>query len=69
MTSDPAERLLLHAATLGFAHPSTGKPVRLESKLPPAFTKALARLRERPALTAPVADTRSARGAARSTRG
>jgi len=63
----PSERLLLHAATLGFAHPSTGKLVQLESKLPPAFTKALAQLRERPPLTEPVG-TRSARAGARSPR-
>jgi 23S rRNA pseudouridine1911/1915/1917 synthase len=44
------DRLLLHAATLGFAHPTTGTVVRLESKLPPAFTRALNQLRARPPL-------------------
>lgn len=41
----PSPRLLLHAATLGFAHPITGAPVRLASPLPPDFESALARLR------------------------
>jgi 23S rRNA pseudouridine1911/1915/1917 synthase len=38
-------RLLLHAATLGFVHPVTGKPVRLESPLPPDYLRELNRLR------------------------
>jgi 23S rRNA pseudouridine1911/1915/1917 synthase len=38
-------RLLLHAATLGFVHPVTGKEVRLESPLPADFTRELDRLR------------------------
>jgi len=38
-------RLLLHAATLGFVHPVTGQHVRLESPLPPDFSRELARLR------------------------
>jgi 23S rRNA pseudouridine1911/1915/1917 synthase len=33
----PSPRLMLHAATLGFAHPITGQPVRLSSELPPDF--------------------------------
>ena len=41
----PSERLLLHAATLGFLHPLTRKPVRLESPLPPDFVVELERLR------------------------
>lgn len=40
-------RLLLHAATLGFAHPVTGRPVSLSSPLPPDFEDMLARLRSR----------------------
>jgi 23S rRNA pseudouridine1911/1915/1917 synthase len=31
----PAPRLMLHAATLGFAHPITGERLRFESPLPP----------------------------------
>ncbi|KAB2899655.1 MAG: RNA pseudouridine synthase, partial [Kofleriaceae bacterium] len=31
----PAPRLMLHAATLGFAHPITGEPLRFE-RPPPA---------------------------------
>jgi 23S rRNA pseudouridine1911/1915/1917 synthase len=30
----PAPRLMLHAATLGFVHPTTGLPLRFESALP-----------------------------------
>jgi 23S rRNA pseudouridine1911/1915/1917 synthase len=41
----PAERLLLHAATLGFAHPVGKQLVRLTSPLPPEFERELARLR------------------------
>jgi 23S rRNA pseudouridine1911/1915/1917 synthase len=36
----------LHAATLGFIHPRTGAPHRLEAPLPPAFAALLAWLRE-----------------------
>ena len=41
----PSPRLLLHAATLGFAHPVTGARVQLASPLPDDFTAVLARLR------------------------
>jgi 23S rRNA pseudouridine1911/1915/1917 synthase len=44
----PSARLLLHAATLGFAHPVSGARVQLASPLPADFTSELARLR-RPA--------------------
>jgi len=37
-------RLLLHAATLGFAHPVTGERVTLESPLPSDFTAVVDRL-------------------------
>lgn len=40
-------RLLLHAATLGFAHPD-GQTLRFESALPPSFERVLARLRRSP---------------------
>jgi 23S rRNA pseudouridine1911/1915/1917 synthase len=40
-----AARLLLHAATLGFRHPVTGREVRLTSPLPEDFTVELERLR------------------------
>jgi 23S rRNA pseudouridine1911/1915/1917 synthase len=41
-------RLLLHAATLGFAHPITGELVKLRSEPPPDFTDVVARLRGAP---------------------
>ena len=41
----PSERLLLHAATLGFDHPVTKKRVQLTSALPEDFTRELSRLR------------------------
>ena len=41
-------RLLLHAATLGFAHPITGEPVRLRSELPGDFTAVVDRLTPSP---------------------
>jgi 23S rRNA pseudouridine1911/1915/1917 synthase len=37
--TDPIRRLCLHAATLGFLHPATGKPVRFESAPPAAFQR------------------------------
>lgn len=39
-----AGRLMLHAATLGFAHPITGARVALSSPLPPDFLAVLRRL-------------------------
>lgn len=42
-----APRVLLHAAVLGFAHPVTGAPVRVEAPLPDDFRRALAALRRR----------------------
>jgi 23S rRNA pseudouridine1911/1915/1917 synthase len=44
----PSPRLLLHAATLGFAHPVTGTVVQLSSPLPDDFTAELRRLRKKP---------------------
>jgi len=43
----PSARLLLHAATLGFAHPTTGARVQLSAALPDDFTAELSRLRRR----------------------
>ena len=40
------ERLLLHAATLGFCHPLTGENIALESPLGADFESALAALRQ-----------------------
>ena len=40
-----SQRLLLHAATLGFLHPATGLRMHFESALPPDFLAALVRLR------------------------
>jgi 23S rRNA pseudouridine1911/1915/1917 synthase len=39
-----AARLMLHAATLGFAHPVTGAWVQLSAPLPPEFTAVIDRL-------------------------
>ncbi len=41
----PAPRLLLHAATLGFRHPTTGAPLAFEAPLPADFEAALSDLR------------------------
>jgi 23S rRNA pseudouridine1911/1915/1917 synthase len=38
--TDPIGRLCLHATTLGFVHPATGKRVQFESPVPPAFARA-----------------------------
>jgi 23S rRNA pseudouridine1911/1915/1917 synthase len=40
------KRQALHAAMLGFDHPRTGKPLTLESPVPPDFAQLLAALRE-----------------------
>jgi len=40
-TSDPINRLALHAAELGFSHPADGRPMRFESPAPTAFYKAV----------------------------
>ena len=42
-----APRLLLHAHTLGFEHPVTGRQLAFEAPLPDAFERALAALRPR----------------------
>jgi 23S rRNA pseudouridine1911/1915/1917 synthase len=52
----PSARLLLHAATLGFRHPTTEAPVSLEAPLPADFTSELARLSSGRARPAPPAD-------------
>lgn len=39
------ERLALHALSISFTHPTTGKPVRFEAPLPPEFETAEALLR------------------------
>ena len=38
-------RQMLHARQIGFTHPATGRPLRVESPLPPDFQKALSGLR------------------------
>lgn len=43
----PYPRLALHARVLGFAHPSTGKPLRFESPLPHEFVRFLHECRDR----------------------
>jgi 23S rRNA pseudouridine1911/1915/1917 synthase len=40
----PAPRIMLHAAVLGFAHPSTGRALRFELPAPADFMETLARL-------------------------
>jgi 23S rRNA pseudouridine1911/1915/1917 synthase len=40
-----APRLMLHAAELGFAHPTSGEPMRFRSPLPEDFAAVLAALR------------------------
>lgn len=39
----PDHRIALHAQTLGFVHPATGKPVRFESPLPKSMQKFIGR--------------------------
>jgi 23S rRNA pseudouridine1911/1915/1917 synthase len=46
-TKIAAPRAMLHAATLGFVHPRTGKPVRFEREVPVDFEALLAALRSR----------------------
>ena len=41
----PAPRLMLHAAELGFDHPTDGRPMRFEEPPPPDFEETLTRLR------------------------
>jgi 23S rRNA pseudouridine1911/1915/1917 synthase len=41
----PAERLMLHAATLGFVHPVTTVPISFRAEPPPDFVAILDRLR------------------------
>ena len=41
----PSERLLLHAATLGFDHPVTGERLHFSAPLPPEFVEMVERLR------------------------
>jgi 23S rRNA pseudouridine1911/1915/1917 synthase len=44
----PAERLMLHAATLGLEHPVTKKPLSFRADPPPDFEAILTRLRRAP---------------------
>jgi 23S rRNA pseudouridine1911/1915/1917 synthase len=48
----PVPRQMLHARHLGFAHPSTGAPVAVESPLPEDFRHALGALRRADAASA-----------------
>jgi 23S rRNA pseudouridine1911/1915/1917 synthase len=41
----PSDRLLLHAATLGFDHPVTGERLHFAAPLPPEFVAMVAKLR------------------------
>ena len=51
-----ARRQMLHAETLGFVHPLTGKTVRVTSPLPEDMRRALTRLRRRPRVASRDAD-------------
>jgi RluA family pseudouridine synthase len=51
-TEAAASRQMLHARELGFAHPSTGVQVAVESPLPEDFRHALAALRRAPPMPA-----------------
>jgi len=42
----PSERLLLHAATLGFDHPVTGEHLHFTAELPPEFVACVEKLRD-----------------------
>jgi 23S rRNA pseudouridine1911/1915/1917 synthase len=53
-----AGRPMLHAARLGFVHPTTNQPVGWESDPPADFAAVLARLRATPASPPPVAPRR-----------
>jgi 23S rRNA pseudouridine1911/1915/1917 synthase len=46
-TPIPSDRLLLHAATLGFDHPVTGESLQFSAPLPPEFSAMVDRLRGR----------------------
>jgi 23S rRNA pseudouridine1911/1915/1917 synthase len=48
-----APRLMLHAETLGFIHPTTGENILLRRDPPPAFQAVLAELRQRASEPAP----------------
>ena len=50
-----APRQMLHARTLGFAHPETGELVRAESPIPPDFAAVLAELRRQQGQRKPAA--------------
>jgi len=65
--SDPLRRVALHGAELGFSHPSSGQPLRLQSAAPAAFWR-LAGCTPPPAAQAPApeAPRRQQRPAARS---
>jgi 23S rRNA-/tRNA-specific pseudouridylate synthase/SAM-dependent methyltransferase len=40
-TTDPIQRVALHATDLGFTHPTSGAPVRYMSPTPPSFSRAI----------------------------
>jgi 23S rRNA pseudouridine1911/1915/1917 synthase len=42
----PAPRIMLHAAVLGFDHPSTGRALRFELPAPSDFQEVLSRLQQ-----------------------
>jgi 23S rRNA pseudouridine1911/1915/1917 synthase len=55
------KRQALHAATLGFQHPRSGKPLTLHSPVPPDFAKLLDALREDARQAADAVPVRAAR--------
>ena len=62
-----ARRQMLHAETLGFAHPLTGAPVRVTSPVPEDMRLALTKLRRRPRVAS--RDALGRGGSSRETRG
>ena len=49
----PFHRQALHAQTLGFLHPITGRPVRVEAPLPPDLDALIVDLRNRHGIPGP----------------
>ncbi len=57
-TSDPLERLGLHAAELEFTHPATNKLIRFDSRPPKSFFGVVGMKWERPAIESPASPVR-----------
>ncbi len=62
-TTDPMQRVALHATDLGFTHPSTGQTVRFVSPAPEGFHRAVGERAPKPeeqAVISPVVEARAA---------